>query len=235
MSDLPLRSAGDKLPRNVDTFNEWTKAARKSRTSDMTVQPVGNQPFSREDTIRVYNDTGTDIEWRYGIVGLKEPIFLPDASDNAERTFRDTPTFKIEYPCTDTYRGRFAVLQGPLPDGRIGYAAILSGKFVSLVDEDVTSGDEVDVSEDARQDDNSLSKVSGGVAKCLWAGPGTDLPEGTQWGIMRFGGGGGVTLRHARVKRVCNSECSIYEIEFVTRSFSESCGGGTESGTGSGS
>jgi hypothetical protein len=193
VSDLPLVSAGDKLPRSAALFNEWTSAARLAHRIDNSTAPPANQAYGPQDTIRVYNDTGIDIEWQYAIVGLKEPIYLPEDGIAEERTFKTTPTLKIEYPCTDMYRGRFAVLQGPLKDGKCGVAAILSGKFIALVDDGVLAGDAVDVDEAARQDDNSLSTVAGGVATCLWAGPGSDpdLPVGTRWGLMRFGGGGG--------------------------------------------
>lgn len=191
MSDLPLLSPGDRIPKSAARHNEFVKAARSAHQIDMRTSPSANQSFGAQDVIRVYNDTGAAITARYAIVGLVEPIFLPDVNANAEHTFRDMPTFKIEYPCTDTYRGRFAVLQSPLDDDSIGFAAILSGKFVALVDDAVSAGDQVDVSEASRADDNSLSVVASGCALCLWSGAGTDLPAGTKWGLMRFGGGGG--------------------------------------------
>jgi len=42
----------------------------------------------------------------------------------------------------------------------------------------------------------------------------------------------GVVLRHAVVTRICNQDCAVYEIEFVDRSFSEDCGDGTQTGSG---
>jgi hypothetical protein len=189
MSDLPLFSPGDPRPRSAGVLNEMVNAARKARQTDLRTPSPSDIPYGPQDTIRVYNDTGTDIEVRYAIVGLKVPVFLPDVDAAAEHTFRETTCFEIEYPCTEDYAGRFAILQEPLKDGRIG-TAILSGKFISLVDSTVSASDAVDVSA-SRSDDNSLSTVSGGVAKCLWVGDGTDLPADTKWGLMRFGGGGG--------------------------------------------
>lgn len=190
MSDLPFVAPGDPKPRSAGVFNELISAARKSKTTDLRTPPARDIWFGPQDTIRVHNDTGSALTGRFPIVGLVEPIFLPDVDNAAEHCFLQTPCFSIEYPCSDTYRGRFAVVQGPLIDGRVG-TAILSGKFASLVDDAVVAGDSVDIDETARADDDSLSVVSGGIAKCIWAGSGTGLPSGTKWGLMRFGGGGG--------------------------------------------
>ena len=234
MSDLPFVATGDPRSRSAGLFNQLINAARKSQTIDLrSKQPIDTR-FAPQDTIRVLNDTGASITGLYAIVGLIEPIFLPDASNAAEQTFTQTPCFKIEYPCTDTYQKRWAVLQQPLDDGRIG-VAILSGMSVCLVDENVVAGDMVEVDQSARQHDSSLSVSSSGSAICLWSGSGTGLPEHTKWGLIRLGAGGGggeITLRHAVVRRVCNAECGLYEVEFVNRTFSQECAG---TGTGSGS
>lgn len=190
MSDLPFLSQGDPRPRSAGMFNELIASARKSKNTDLQTPPAKDLWLGPQDTIRVYNDTGSPLTGRFPIVGLVEPIFLPDVDTAAEHCFLQTPCFSIEYPCSDTYRGRFAVVQGPLQTDRVGHA-ILSGKFISLVDDAVSPGDSVDIDEASRADDDSLSVSGSGVAKCLWSGTGTDLPDGTKWGLMRFGGGGG--------------------------------------------
>lgn len=206
---------GDPKPRSAGFFNELTASARAFKSTNMQTSPPKDNWYGPQDTIRVHNDTGTDITSRFAIVGLVEPIFLPDVDNAAEHCFVQTPCFKIEYPCSNTYQGRFAVLQGPLSDGRVGLA-VLSGKFVSLVDDSVAAGDSVDVDASARQDDDSLSNVEGGVAKCIWAGDGTGLPTGTKWGLMRFGGGGsagGGAIYLARLSEVdCIEQTAVGEL-----------------------
>jgi len=184
MSDLPLVSPGDKLPRSAGTFNEFTKAARQAKQHDIGTPPPSNQPTAQQSTIQVYNDTGTDITEQYAVVGMLDPVFLPELDDNALRTFKNTPCFNIEYPATAATAGRYAILQQPLSDGRIGIA-VLDGKTVGIVDSRTEIGMAVEAT--AASSDEMLSPSVYGNATVLWKGDADGLPENSQIALLRVG------------------------------------------------
>jgi hypothetical protein len=154
--------------------------------------------------VRVRNETGSDLS-RFNVVGLDEPIFLPDDSEDA---FLREVAFRGVTPATADHRGKFAILLEPAPVDRV-VRAYLAGVCPVQVDVVAEGDTRADV------DDGStgvLTTAGGGSAQILWAEGGT----GVQWAVVRFGGGGS-----GRVWRIeypadgiepgASAECHFYD------------------------
>lgn len=195
MTNLGPVNPGDPIARSAAVHNELLKQARNSRRLPLNTPPRETQKWSPQDVLLIKNDSGQAIEMRYAIVGLKEPVFLPSLSANAEYTFREQTVFKGDWPATSANVGSWGVLQQPLgadAPNDVGIA-IVGGTCIALVESSVVVGDSVDVSDSARLDENVLQPVSGGCATVLWCGDVFDasLPDNVKWALIRFGGGGG--------------------------------------------
>ena len=89
-------------------------------------------------------------------------------------------------PADPTHLGRFAILTGPIPNGKIGQAAV-AGVCVAKVDVQAEDDGFADIADGSTA---SLTSGPSGAATILWKETGT----GEKWAIVRFGGGGGAGL-----------------------------------------
>lgn len=133
--------------------------------------------------IRVLNDTGDDLD-RGRIVGLDEPIFVPEETSEAA-ALREVAMIGV-VPTTD-HLGKFAVLLEPAPTDTVVRAWVdgVCWARVNVVDETHTYADIEDGETDA------LKSCFDGSAQILWKEG--DVPYGyyygggEQWAIVRLG------------------------------------------------
>lgn len=184
MSDIPFVGPGNRPSQSAGLHNRMIDAARANARQSFGRAPEYQPRLDPQDSLLIVNNSGFSLR-QFAIVGLTVPVFLPNLNPSAEHVFRQQTAFEIEWPATSASSGRFAILQDPLPVDAVGHA-IIAGATVCYVEDSVVIGDSVDVG----TIDDVLGADSGGSAKVLWCGPGTDLPEGARWGYIRFGGGG---------------------------------------------
>ena len=184
MSDIPFVATGARPSQSAGLHNRMIDAARANARQSFGNPPQYQPRLDPQDSLLIVNNSGVALR-QFAIVGLTVPVFLPNLNPSAEHVFRQQTAFQIEWPATSESSGRFAILQEPLPINAVGHA-IISGATVCYVADSVAIGDSVDVG----TLDDVLAVDSGGSAKVLWCGAGTDLPEGARWGYIRFSGGG---------------------------------------------
>ena len=135
--------------------------------------------------IRVLNDTGSNLD-RGRILGLEEPIFVPEETSEAA-ALREVAFVGVE-PATK-HTGKFAVLLEPALTGVVVRAVIAGACWarVNVVDETHTYADVED------GETGALKSSFDGSAQILWKE--SDIPygyydTGEQWAIVRLGTGG---------------------------------------------
>lgn len=174
---------GDPLPTSIRVINPMLEAARR----------VANDRFSRSSPplttarsaslIRILNDTGDDLD-RGRIVGLDEPIFVPEETSEAA-ALREVAMIGV-VPTTD-HLGKFAVLLEPAPTDTVVRAWVdgVCWARVNVVDETHTYADIED------GETGALKSCFDGSAQILWKEG--DVPYGyyygggEQWAIVRLG------------------------------------------------
>ena len=176
---------GDPLPTSIRVINPMLEAARR----------VANDRFSRSSPplttarsaslIRVLNDTGDSLD-RGRIVGLEEPIFVPEET-SVDAFLREVAFIGVT-PTTD-HIGKFAVLMEPAPPDVVvrAWVAGVCMARVNVVDETHTYADVED------GETGALKSSFDGSAQILWKE--SDIPygyydTGEQWAIVRLGTSG---------------------------------------------
>jgi hypothetical protein len=170
--------AGEPLRVSATAYNAMLDAALAHHQSQLTVGAGPSQLLgSDQAVVLVRNDTGVDVP-RFGVVGLDAPLILP--ADN-ELEFAARVTFRGVLPSANT-RGRFAVLQEPLPMGKIG-RAVIAGVTIARIT--ISAGDTdfrwADVQSAAT---GSLRPDPDGAAQILWL---KSQDEGEHWCAVRIG------------------------------------------------
>ena len=139
--------------------------------------------------VSVRNDTGGDLD-RFSVVGVSEPII--GSTDHLQR-FKNRVTLVGVTPADPDHLGRFAVLQEPLADGKIG-RAVISGVTpvrLNLVDADFHKSADIEDGETAQ-----LKSAQCGAATILWASgdEGSSSSSGSSssggeggWAVVRLG------------------------------------------------
>lgn len=93
--------------------------------------------FSREPAVRtrnsnwvqVRNDSGADVDW-HGILGIDGIVFTP--TENPEEFDAGNIALKGVTPVIADHTGKFVICQEPIPDGKIGWAAVAGASVVKL-------------------------------------------------------------------------------------------------------
>lgn len=186
MARSPLQpvSRGQRIELLANEHNAFIDAALATKRGERRVPRfdsggMGLMPTSPA-IIRVRNGTaglgpGTDFD-RFDIVGLSEPIFLPEES---EPSFINETGFKAVIPQDPTHVGRFAVLLEPLAIGRIGRAVIAGMVTCRIADATAVAGDGLDIKHNDR---TGLTRTPGGAATLLWRESGSG-----GWGLVHLG------------------------------------------------
>ena len=174
---------GDPLPTSIRVINPMLEAARR----------VANDRFSRSSPplttarsaslIRVLNDTGDSLD-RGRIVGLEEPIFVPEET-SVDAFLREVAFIGVTP--TTSHIGKFAVLMEPAPPDVVvrAWVAGVCMARVNVVDETHTYADVED------GETGALISSFDGTAQILWKEG--DIPYGyyygggEQWAVVRLG------------------------------------------------
>lgn len=131
MPPLQRLTPGEEFSPSADTWNAFRETARRVLEA-RAVPPSPPAPTAAAgtpDRVWVRNDSQQDLD-RFAVVGLDE--LLVTATDNFEG-FAAGPALSAVVPQIEQHYQRFAVLQEPLPAGKVG-AAIAHGATVCKID-----------------------------------------------------------------------------------------------------
>jgi hypothetical protein len=169
---------GQPLSIPAAAYNAFVDAAFAYRQTQVAINagPVPLLP-AEQTAVFVKNDSGGDVP-RFGVLGLDAPLISP--ADN-ELEFAARVTFRGVLPSAST-RGRFAVLQEPLAQGRIG-RAVISGVTIGRI---AVAGADVDFrwADIKAASTAALQPDPDGAAQILWL---ESRVEGEHWAIVRLG------------------------------------------------
>jgi len=172
--------SGQPINIPATTYNAMIDAARKANSiNTFNSETTNSKDYAK---VSVLNSSGSDLD-RFFILGIDEPIILPadDQEDFESRITVDgvTPEDGTGGSGASDHRGRFVVLQEPIPDGEIGKSRIAGETLVKIdvIEEahefaDVTDGEPA-----------YLTSSSTGSARILWKESGT----GEKWALIRLG------------------------------------------------
>lgn len=166
---------GDPLKIRAADWNTLLAVAGAHRSREVSSAPGSSRwPVPHGLLVEVKNNTGAVVP-RYHAIGLGEPLFNP--TDN-EQTFLNQLVFNGETAAAD-YRGKWAVAQETIDDGRIG-RAMLQGITVAEITVDDEAHDRVDID---TAGGTKLVTAPSGPGQILYQESGT----GTTWAIIRIG------------------------------------------------
>jgi hypothetical protein len=137
------------------------------------------QVTRQADVIKVRNDSDTDLYERFGVLGIDQPLILPDQSENH---FQQQVQFSGVTPRAGVHEGRFVIMVDPVAKGNIA-SGIVSG----LAPVKLSVPDPDNIASYAEIADGSLavlaSQKSGSAFVC-WV---EDNGQSIQWAIVRVG------------------------------------------------
>jgi hypothetical protein len=199
MSD-PFRHVqpGQKVDHSAVRENAMRDAGRAYRDALNRFGADAQSRYFGTDIIRVLNQSGTDLP-RFSVVGLEEPIFVPDEPDQLT-AFLQEPTFRVSIPDADRHVGKFGILLEPARDG-VAVKAWLSGVCICRVDMLVEDDRFADITDGGT---DYLTSGGSGAAQILWTqgdGPyyGSGYETGEQWAIVRLGNTAEGGFRYVRL------------------------------------
>jgi hypothetical protein len=173
---------GQPLRIPAPDWNAMTDAARADRARRASLS--GRLPGERRTdstVILVRNDSGADL-LQYDVLGLGKGTadVLPTPDDNEDAFLNGSPFFLGALPDEDVHAGRFCIILGALPKGRIGPAAIAGVVpiYVNVQDADDWWAD-VDDGEH-----ETLASGTSGTAQLLYKAAGG---TGNMWCMARLG------------------------------------------------
>jgi hypothetical protein len=173
--------SGQRMQIPAAAYNAFIDAAVATKSGLVQGNPVSRTQQS--GGILVRNDTGTDIEQRFAIVALGAPLIDPD--DNLQG-FQQRIAFAGVLPEDPIADQRFAILQEPLDEDRIGRAILNEATPVQVDFDD----EDHQFATPADGETAHLVSASSGPYRVLWKPDG----DGLLWCIViaeRGGGGGG--------------------------------------------
>lgn len=177
-------SAGQPFRMGATAYNAFVDAAKAHRARQSDTKPPPGKPAPQGELVLIRNDSGGDLE-RYDILGIDGGVIIsPD--DNEPEFLARAALVGVE-ATEAAHAGRFAILQAPLADGKIG-PAICSGLTACRIDytgghqfADVVDGDATQL----KSGDSGGALILGvdGTGDSSWA-----------WVSLGHGGGGGSAL-----------------------------------------
>jgi len=180
MSD-PMKKvqSGDPLVIPAQAYNAFVDAAKDFQQRTRHVGQQATPGYRSAGIVLVKNESGEDRD-RFDILGLGEPVILPDAGGSSEQTFKNTVALRGEMPDGTLHEGKFAILAEPLAAGAIGRAYLAGVTAARLRLED--SAQEVARAEIIDADATALQPASDGSSgtssrpatcgpSCGWATP----------------------------------------------------------------
>jgi hypothetical protein len=212
--------AGEKVTsRNLKArlWNQFVESSDPSRLSTAGGIPGGILP---NGVLLVRNDSGSDRD-RFEVLGLGDPLY--DTTDN-EDEFKNNASFEGETPTAD-YVNKWAILQEPLPNGKIGRAMAIGASRVML---DINAtGDSYAKLKASAYELDSTADASAAEAVIIWKESGTGTGKlaqivfpissaaaGGAAYIMKPPGGGIAAMTESGGTYTPGSAtCTVYEID----------------------
>ena len=172
--------SGDPLVVPAQAYNAFIDAAKDYRQRTAHVGQTATPGYRSAGIVLVKNESGEDRD-RFDVLGLGDPIFLPDSGATAEQSFKNAVAFRGDTPDETLHKGKFVILGEPLAAGAIGraYAAGVCPMKIDVPDED----HEWRYAEIADGVTANLKASMQGSAGILWRAGGT----GVQWAVVRLG------------------------------------------------
>jgi len=172
--------SGEKLQIPASTYNAFVDAAQANIAQKNFLTESNKNGESRK--VIVQNNSGGNLD-KFEILGIDSPIVDPDDNEtdfqNRITLIGVTPEDGSGGSGSDDHRGKFIVLQEPIPDGDIG-RGIISGETIvkiNVEDEDHKYADVTDATS------TYLTSSNSGSARILWKESGT----GVVWAYVRLG------------------------------------------------
>ncbi len=172
--------SGEKLQIPASTYNAFVDAAQANIAQNNFLTESSKNGESRK--VIVQNNSGGNLD-KFEILGIDSPLIDPDENEtdfqNRITLIGVTPEDGSGGSGSDDHRGKFIVLQEPIPDGDIG-RGIISGETIvkiNVVDEDHKYADVTDATS------TYLTSSDSGSARILWKESGT----GVVWAYVRIG------------------------------------------------
>lgn len=173
-------STGDPLRIPAQAYNAFIDAARDFQQRTAQIGQQATPGYRSAGIVLVKNESG-EARQRFDVLGLGEPVILPDAGDAAEQSFKNAVAFRGDLPDETEHKGKFVILAEPLATNAIGRAYLAGVTAVRLRLED--SAQKVKAAEIIDADATALQPSSGGSAAVLWHQEQT----GDVWAIVRLG------------------------------------------------
>jgi hypothetical protein len=181
MTNIRKVVAGEPLKIPAEVFNQFVDAANFVNNQKRSGTAEAKRGY--DGTVLIKNNTEEDRE-RYTVMKIDSPAIHPD--DN-EQGFLSAIIFNGEDIDADT-AGRWAILQEPIPAGRVG-KAIISGHSIARI---IINSSDDDTCGAVDGEGLLHSGVTGNTtAAILWR---EDEPEGSgegepyeAWGIIKIG------------------------------------------------
>jgi len=166
MSDhMKKVQSGDPLVVPAQAYNAFIDAAKDFRQRTQHLGQTATPGYRSAGIVLVKNESGDDRQ-RFDILGLGDPIFLPDAGAAAEQSFKNAVALRGEMPDATLHEGKFVILAEPLAAGAIGRAYLAGVTAVRLRLED--SAQQVARAEIIDADAAALQPATDGAAQVLW-------------------------------------------------------------------
>ena len=164
---------GQKLQIRADDYNRML-AAGEAHARGATRPAPATKTASTD--ILIKNSSGSDID-QFGILGISGPAITPTDNLNEfkARVLLDGAA------ASDTYKGKFAVAQEPIPIGKIGRARIAGSSIVQI---SVPDSDDYTHAEIKDADATQLLADKIGSTRIVWVESGT----GTKWAVVNISG-----------------------------------------------
>ncbi len=174
---------GDKLRIPSAAYNAFIDTTLAQRARQQNTGSQDTPTFRQSGIIQVKNCTGSNLE-RFCVVGLDDPIFLPDENEDS---FKNRVAFDGVTPTEDDHTGKFAILLEPLNSGSIGQACV-DGVCPARVywPYDFGGDDPPEFADVGDYQTWSLQAAESGAAQILWLD--SDVSRGsTGWAVVRLG------------------------------------------------
>jgi hypothetical protein len=171
--DLKKVQSGDKLKIPASTYNAFIDAAQAVKDKSNFLSSTNKNSDSRK--VIVQNNSGGNLD-KFEILGISAPYVTP--TDN-ETDFQNRITIVGVTPDIDDHKGKFIVLQEPIPNGKIG-RGILSGETIVQIDVDDEAHEFAEITDG---ESGYLTSTDSGSARILWKESGT----GQVWAYVRIG------------------------------------------------